>query len=350
MLTYASFPLLVRGEYDVTPDHQPILGPCRRPRTFVAAGFSGHGFMIAPAVARIVADCVLGRDRDEALDVLDAARFAERPASPSRSSSDRPIASQQVRRWLDLLARRGRVPATESALDLRDRVCLCGVAPGCGRGNRTGELEHDAPVRLQLVRRLLLEQLHRRAQRGERARLDLFRPVVTPKPTPCPSATCFTTALEELARAVCDMLGERAGLLERVEEAAIADRHSSPAPRAPLRRVSMSFSLTSLTRALPFPPGLADDVQRVLAEGHAAAGPRRPPFAASARSRRERLERSSVDQLRGTDGDAAGVRAAAAGAPGGPRSCVAHRAPHSGPMSTTSSPSTSTASTPSSRR
>ncbi len=42
----------------------------------MAAGFSGHGFMIAPAVARIVADAVEGR-RDAVLDVLDLARFAE---------------------------------------------------------------------------------------------------------------------------------------------------------------------------------------------------------------------------------------------------------------------------------
>ena len=41
----------------------------------VAAGFSGHGFMIAPAVARIVADAVFGQ-RDPVLDVLGVDRFA----------------------------------------------------------------------------------------------------------------------------------------------------------------------------------------------------------------------------------------------------------------------------------
>lgn len=76
VLTYVSFPLLVRGEYDVTPDHQPILGEVDD-GVFVAAGFSGHGFMIAPAVARIVADAVLEGRRDDVLDVLDATRFAE---------------------------------------------------------------------------------------------------------------------------------------------------------------------------------------------------------------------------------------------------------------------------------
>lgn len=76
LLTYVSFPVLVRGEYDVTPDHQPILGEVRD-GSFVAAGFSGHGFMIAPAVARILADAILDGRRHDALAVLDVNRFAE---------------------------------------------------------------------------------------------------------------------------------------------------------------------------------------------------------------------------------------------------------------------------------
>jgi len=63
--------------YDVTPDHQPVLGPVGdREGLFVACGFSGHGFMISPAVARIVVDAIVG-DRDELLEVLDADRFDE---------------------------------------------------------------------------------------------------------------------------------------------------------------------------------------------------------------------------------------------------------------------------------
>jgi len=73
-LMHVSYPLLVRGVYDVTPDHQPILGPVAD-GVHVAAGFSGHGFMIAPAVARVVADAVEGV-RDPVLDVLGAERFA----------------------------------------------------------------------------------------------------------------------------------------------------------------------------------------------------------------------------------------------------------------------------------
>jgi len=80
-LAYVPFPVLVRGEYDVTPDHQPILGRVGE-RLYVAAGFSGHGFMIAPAVARIVADAVTGSSADETLGILDVARFEENRSVP----------------------------------------------------------------------------------------------------------------------------------------------------------------------------------------------------------------------------------------------------------------------------
>ena len=77
VLEYVDLSVLVSGDYDVTPDRQPILGAVPGAAgILVAAGFSGHGFMIAPAVARIVADELDGR-RDELLDVLDAGRFAE---------------------------------------------------------------------------------------------------------------------------------------------------------------------------------------------------------------------------------------------------------------------------------
>lgn len=75
-LVHVSLPHVVEGTYDVTPDRQAILG-CVRDRVWVAAGFSGHGFMIAPAVARILAEAVLEGREDEALRVLDPARFAE---------------------------------------------------------------------------------------------------------------------------------------------------------------------------------------------------------------------------------------------------------------------------------
>ena len=75
-LQFVSLPLLLEGVYDVTPDHQAILGEVR-PGLWVAAGFSGHGFMLAPAVGRILAEAILLGREDEALRVLDSRRFAE---------------------------------------------------------------------------------------------------------------------------------------------------------------------------------------------------------------------------------------------------------------------------------
>lgn len=49
------------GLYEVTPDHQPIVGPIEAvDGLWAACGFSGHGFMQAPAIARLVADLYVG--------------------------------------------------------------------------------------------------------------------------------------------------------------------------------------------------------------------------------------------------------------------------------------------------
>jgi sarcosine oxidase subunit beta len=83
-LVHVALPTLVEGLYDVTPDQQPILGEVRD-RVWVAAGFSGRGFMQAPAIGRIVAESVLGADSDPALSVFDADRFAEGRLVPEPS-------------------------------------------------------------------------------------------------------------------------------------------------------------------------------------------------------------------------------------------------------------------------
>ena len=49
------------GLYDMTPDAHPIVGEVLD-GIYAACGFSGHGFMQAPAVGRIVADELLGED------------------------------------------------------------------------------------------------------------------------------------------------------------------------------------------------------------------------------------------------------------------------------------------------
>ena len=76
-LEYVSLPHLVEGTYDVTPDRQAILGAVPgHDGLFVAAGFSGHGFMMAPEVGRLLAGAVLGDAPEEALSDLAAERFA----------------------------------------------------------------------------------------------------------------------------------------------------------------------------------------------------------------------------------------------------------------------------------
>jgi sarcosine oxidase subunit beta len=47
------------GCYDVTPDWNPVISRTDIEGLLVAAGFSGHGFKIAPAVGRLVADLVI---------------------------------------------------------------------------------------------------------------------------------------------------------------------------------------------------------------------------------------------------------------------------------------------------
>ena len=81
VLEFVTYPLVVEGFYDVTPDHQPLIAPVES-GLWVAAGFSGHGFMIAPAVGRIVADARLTGRRDPALDAFALDRFARGSLAP----------------------------------------------------------------------------------------------------------------------------------------------------------------------------------------------------------------------------------------------------------------------------
>lgn len=46
------------GCYDVTPDFNPVISATPVGGLFVAAGFSGHGFKISPAVGELIADLV----------------------------------------------------------------------------------------------------------------------------------------------------------------------------------------------------------------------------------------------------------------------------------------------------
>lgn len=66
--------------YDVSPDWHPLLClPTEIRGLYVAAGFSGHGFVMSPAIGRIVAEAIVcpGNNR-EAEQLLRPQRFAER--------------------------------------------------------------------------------------------------------------------------------------------------------------------------------------------------------------------------------------------------------------------------------
>lgn len=76
-LAYASS---YAGCYDVTPDYNPVIGPVGPDGLLVAAGFSGHGFKISPAVGELVADLVVhGYSLDPRVPAADfrLERFAE---------------------------------------------------------------------------------------------------------------------------------------------------------------------------------------------------------------------------------------------------------------------------------
>jgi sarcosine oxidase subunit beta len=68
------------GCYDTTPDYNPVLSDTAVSGLYLAAGFSGHGYKISPAVGDLVADLVLegGSDRpDIHLSDFRLSRFAE---------------------------------------------------------------------------------------------------------------------------------------------------------------------------------------------------------------------------------------------------------------------------------
>jgi sarcosine oxidase subunit beta len=65
------------GPYDVSPDGRPILGePPGVPGFFLACGFVGHGFMMAPVVGRYYAEWLTGGQKHEVFDQSLLTRFA----------------------------------------------------------------------------------------------------------------------------------------------------------------------------------------------------------------------------------------------------------------------------------
>ena len=71
------------GLYEVTPDHNALLGEATEVSRFLyASGFSGHGFLQAPGVGEILRDLVLGREPFVDVASLSASRFASAALRP----------------------------------------------------------------------------------------------------------------------------------------------------------------------------------------------------------------------------------------------------------------------------
>ncbi len=64
------------GQYNITPDAQPILGGISGLDGYhMAVGFSGHGFMVGPMTARLMAQTITGEKPDMDISMLDLGRF-----------------------------------------------------------------------------------------------------------------------------------------------------------------------------------------------------------------------------------------------------------------------------------
>jgi glycine/D-amino acid oxidase-like deaminating enzyme len=75
-----------KGYYEVTPDHNGLVGETPAVDRFLyATGFSGHGFMQAPAVGEIVRDLVLGRAPFVDISPLSVERFERNVPRPEHN-------------------------------------------------------------------------------------------------------------------------------------------------------------------------------------------------------------------------------------------------------------------------
>lgn len=74
------------GYYEVSPDHNALVGEAASPARFLyATGFSGHGFLQGPAIGEILRALVLRREPFVDVAPLSAERFAEGATRPERN-------------------------------------------------------------------------------------------------------------------------------------------------------------------------------------------------------------------------------------------------------------------------
>ncbi len=75
-LKYISLIRQWAGYYAETPDHNAVIGKVREYEGYyIAAGFSGHGFMLAPATTKGITDIMLHKKTDLPMDFYDPYRF-----------------------------------------------------------------------------------------------------------------------------------------------------------------------------------------------------------------------------------------------------------------------------------
>ena len=64
------------GLYNISPDHQPILGEHPQVKGFyMSVGFSGHGFMLSPITGKLIAELILDGKPSISIGKLDIGRF-----------------------------------------------------------------------------------------------------------------------------------------------------------------------------------------------------------------------------------------------------------------------------------
>ena len=80
----ASMKTLNAGLYEVSPDHNAILGPVPGlPRLVLANGFSGHGMQHSPAVGKAISEVIAdGESRTLDITPFSITRFTESPGTP----------------------------------------------------------------------------------------------------------------------------------------------------------------------------------------------------------------------------------------------------------------------------
>ena len=104
------------GPYDQSPDGNPILGAApEHPDFFLACGFVGHGFMMAPIVGKLYAEWLTGGARARDLRPLPARRGSRDGGAP-RTRRKTSTSGECYTRWRDRHSRNTRsgssAPAT----------------------------------------------------------------------------------------------------------------------------------------------------------------------------------------------------------------------------------------------